>query len=48
MIPDYETLVEKGFDFLPVGGQFLPGNAQTEPGVNGQVAEEVAELEKQS
>ncbi|MCB8920823.1 MAG: UDP-glucose/GDP-mannose dehydrogenase family protein [Ardenticatenaceae bacterium] len=25
MIPDFQTLVEKGFDFLPVGGGFLKG-----------------------
>lgn len=25
MIPDYQTLVERGYDFLPVGGVFLPG-----------------------
>ena len=48
MIPDYETLVEKGYDFLPVGGQFMPGKQQADPSVNGQVAEEVAELEKQA
>ncbi|MCA9926284.1 MAG: UDP-glucose/GDP-mannose dehydrogenase family protein, partial [Anaerolineales bacterium] len=41
MIPDYETLVEKGYDFLPVGGQFMPGKQQADPSVNGQVAEEV-------
>ncbi len=25
MIPDYQTLVERGYDFLPVGGMFLAG-----------------------
>lgn len=25
MIPDFQTLVDRGYDFLPVGGVFLPG-----------------------
>jgi len=48
MIPDYEMLVEKGYDFLPVGGAFMPGKVQTESGANGKVAAKVAELEKQA
>lgn len=48
MIPDYETLVENGYDFLPVGGTFMPGKAQSDSSDNGQVAGEVVELEKQA
>lgn len=46
MIPDYDKLIEKGFDFLPVGGAFIPGKKQSDPGVNGHHAEKVVELEK--
>ena len=48
MIPDYDKLVEAGFDFLPVGGAYLHGKPQDAPSENGHVAEDVAELEKQA
>ncbi len=36
MIPDYDTLVAAGFDYLPVGGPLLRGrDANGEPGENG-------------
>lgn len=46
MIPDYETLVEKGYDHLAVGGPLLHGAAQsTAQSKNGVSTEDVAELE---
>ncbi len=47
MIPDYDKLVEKGYDFLSVGGAFIPGKVQGDPGENGHAPKVVAELEKQ-
>lgn len=47
MIPDYETLVEKGYDFLAVGGPLLRGLKPAEThSDNGVTSEEVTELEK--
>ena len=39
MMPDYETLVEKGYDFLAVGSPFMPGKiAETQSPDNGVAA----------
>lgn len=46
MIPDYDKLVEKGFDFLSVGGQLIRGKRYTGTTPNGLVTENVAELEQ--
>lgn len=47
MLPDYDSLIEKGYDYLAVGGQLMPGKNQTPLSNNGQVKEDVAKLEKQ-
>ena len=40
MIPDYTALVEKGFDFLAVGGEYLPGyREEAESSQNGRIAQ---------
>ena len=41
MIPDYMALVEKGYDYLPVGGDLLQGNTAVSQSANGEVAEAV-------
>ncbi len=48
MIPDYQTLVEKGYDFLAVGGPLLTPENISPHSNNGIVAETVPELETQS
>ncbi|MCP5101040.1 MAG: UDP-glucose/GDP-mannose dehydrogenase family protein [Chloroflexi bacterium] len=49
MIPDYETLVESGFDYLPVGGPLMRGERKSTPMTNGKVEKEnVQALEKQA
>lgn len=46
MIPDYETLVEKGYDHLAVGGPLLHGVQQsTAQSQNGASVEDAVELE---
>ncbi|MEM7331501.1 MAG: nucleotide sugar dehydrogenase [Chloroflexota bacterium] len=47
MLPDYETLVEKGYDYLAVGGQLLEGKKKSPASQNGKVTEAVTELEEQ-
>lgn len=46
MISDYETLVDKGFDFLSVGDVFIKGKEQSVASNNGIVAEDVENLKK--
>jgi UDPglucose 6-dehydrogenase len=42
MIPDYMALVDKGYDYLPVGGPLLKGQTAVSPGAgNGVVAAQV-------
>lgn len=41
MLPDYNSLVEKGYDYLPVGGTFLQGNTAVTPSANGVVPQPV-------
>lgn len=48
MLPDYDALVEAGYDYLPVGGQLLRGGKGDSASANGQVKGSVAKLEKQS
>jgi UDPglucose 6-dehydrogenase len=46
MIPDFETLVERGYDVIPVGGAYLKGRQSGAASANGVVSpKEVAELE---
>lgn len=46
MIPDFETLVERGYDVISVGGTYLKGKKSSIPSANGVVsAKEVAKLE---
>lgn len=40
MIPDFDVLVEHGYDYLPVGGVLLHGK-KPEPSANGQLLERV-------
>jgi hypothetical protein len=46
MMPDYDALVAKGYDFLPVGGVLRKGAKAEEASPNGFVSEE--ELETQT
>ncbi len=48
MLPDYETLVDNGYDYLAVGGQLLKGKQETAASQNGKVTENVKELDKQA
>lgn len=46
MIPDFETLVERGYDVISVGGTYLKGKKTSSNSANGLVSsKEVAELE---
>lgn len=42
MIPDFEALVEAGYDYLPVGGTLLRPKPEAEKHHNGQVSAEMA------
>jgi UDPglucose 6-dehydrogenase len=48
MIPDYETLIAAGFDYLPVGGPLNRGVKTSASVTNGKVDEDVQVLEKQA
>jgi UDPglucose 6-dehydrogenase len=49
MIPDYETLVNKGYDYLAVGGIFLEAPAIPTHSPNGAVADQVIQqIERQT
>ena len=41
MLPDYGSLVEKGYDYLPVGGTFLQGNTAVTQSANGVVTQPI-------
>jgi UDPglucose 6-dehydrogenase len=44
MIADFTSLVEKGYDYLPVGGTLLKGGAKSAASPNGQAESKIPEL----
>ena len=47
MLPDYESLVEKGYDYLAVGGPLYKGKKKDPTHNNGKVKEAVKQLKKE-
>ncbi len=44
MIADFSSLVENGYDYLPVGGPFLKGALKPASAANGQAEESIPDL----